>query len=48
MIIRTFVSDRHATIAKWMRETCPRMFKELGKPVIVHFYDLWHIVKSTK
>ena len=43
MIITTFVSDRHGTIAKWMRETCPRMCKELGKPVIMHFYDLWHI-----
>ena len=48
MIITTFVSDRHATIAKWMRETFPRMCKELGKPVIMHFYDLWHIGKSTK
>ena len=46
MIITAFVSDRHATIAKWMRETCPKMCKELGKPVIKHFYDLWHIGKS--
>ena len=46
MIITTFVSDRHATITKWMRETCPKMCKELGKPVIKHFFDLWHIGKS--
>ena len=38
MNITTFVSDRHATIAKWMRETCPKMCKELGKPVITHFF----------
>lgn len=48
LIITTFVSDRHATIAKWMRETCPKLCKELGKPVIQHFYDLWHIGKSIK
>ncbi|XP_046861503.1 uncharacterized protein LOC124454796 [Xenia sp. Carnegie-2017] len=46
LIITTFVSDRHATIAKWMRETCPKLCKELGKPVIQHFYDLWHIGKK--
>ena len=46
MIITTFVSDRHASIAKWMRETCPKICKELGKPVITHFFDLWHIGKS--
>ncbi|XP_046864077.1 uncharacterized protein LOC124457998 [Xenia sp. Carnegie-2017] len=48
LIITTFVSDRHATIAKWMRETCPKLCKELGKPAIQHFYDLWHIGKSIK
>lgn len=45
LVITTFISDRHATIAKWMRETCPQKCKELGKPVIKHFFDLWHIGK---
>ena len=46
MIITAFISDRHASIAKWMREECPKKCKELGKPVIDHFFDLWHIGKS--
>ena len=46
MIITASISYPHATIAKWMRETCPKMCKELDKPVIKHFYDLWHIRKS--
>ena len=29
-----------------MREACPKMCNDLGKPVIKHFYDLWHIGKS--
>ena len=45
MIIRAFISDRQA-IAKWMRVQCPKMCKEWGKPVIDHFFDLWHIGKS--
>ena len=35
--IKTFVSDRHRGIAKWIREkqkdTC-------------HFYDIWHVARS--
>jgi hypothetical protein len=27
MIITTFVSDRHASIAKWMREECTKLCK---------------------
>ena len=29
MVITTFVSDRHASIAKCMRETCPKICKDL-------------------
>ena len=46
MIIKSFISDRHASIAKWMREECPKKCKDLGKPIIDHFFDLWHIAKS--
>jgi len=46
LIIKSFISDRHMAIAKWMREECPKKCKELGKPVIDHFFDLWHIGKS--
>lgn len=46
MIIKSLISDRHMAIAKWMREECPKKCKELGKPVIDHFFDLWHIGKS--
>ena len=46
LVITTFISDRHATIAKWMRETCPQKCKKLGKQVINHYFDLWHIGKS--
>ena len=31
MVITSFVSDRHAGIAKWMREECPKNCKQLGK-----------------
>ena len=34
MVKTTFVTDRHASIAKWMRETCPKICKDLGKPVL--------------
>lgn len=30
----------------WMRDEFPKKCKELGKPVIDHFFDLWHIGKS--
>ena len=34
MIIKSFISDRHTSIAKWMREDCPRHCREIGKPVV--------------
>lgn len=46
MVKTAFVSDRHASIRKWMRETCPKLCKDMRKPVIKHFFDLWHIGKS--
>ncbi|XP_068754519.1 uncharacterized protein [Montipora capricornis] len=46
MIIKAFISDRHSQIAKWMRVECPKKCKELGKPLIDHFFDLWHIGKK--
>ncbi len=35
--IKTFISDRHRGIAKWIRTT---------EKETVHFYDIWHIAKS--
>lgn len=46
MVIKSFISDRHTSIAKWMREECPKLCKELNKPIINHYFDLWHIAKS--
>ena len=46
IIIKTFVSDRHASIGKWMREECPQLCRQYGKPTIEHFYDRWHVAKS--
>lgn len=46
MLVKAFISDRHSQIAKWMRDECPQKCKDLGKPVIDHFFDLWHIGKS--
>lgn len=46
MILKAFISDRHSQIAKWMRDEFPTKCKELGKHVIDHFFDLWHIGKS--
>lgn len=46
LIITSFISDRHAVIAKWMRVECPKKCNALKKPVIKHFFDLWHIGKS--
>lgn len=40
MIIKSFVSDRHTSIAKWMREDCPKKCEELGKPVVQHYFDI--------
>ena len=35
--IRVFITDRHSSISKWMRQE----HKD-----ILHLYDLWHICKS--
>ena len=35
--IAVFVSDRHKSIAKWIRET---------QPQTKHFYDIWHVARS--
>ena len=43
MIITTFVSDRYASIAKWMQEECPKQCKEMKKNKIEHCYDCWHV-----
>jgi hypothetical protein len=37
LAISTFVSDRHTSIAKHMREKLPN---------ITHYFDLWHLKKS--
>ena len=46
MIVKSFISDRHLSIAKWMREECGKKCKELGKPDVNHFFDHWHSGKS--
>lgn len=46
MIIKEYITDRHTSITKWMREDCPNICNEMGKPKIDHFFDLWHIAKS--
>ena len=46
LVIKSFISDRHTSIAKWMREDCPKKCRDLGKPVVAHFFDIWHIGKS--
>ena len=35
--IPVFISDRHRSIAKWIRENCPSTRQ---------YYDIWHVVKS--
>ena len=35
--IRTFISDRHKSIAKWIREQ---------EPNTQHDYDIWHVAQS--
>lgn len=35
--IESLVTDRHASVAKWMRE---------NQPDIKHQYDVWHIAKG--
>ena len=44
IIIKSFISEQHASIA--MREECPNRCKDLDKPIIDHFFDLWHIAIS--
>ena len=35
--VKTFVSDRHLSIAKYMKEKYPN---------ITHYFDIWHLKKS--
>ena len=35
--ISVFVSDRHRSTAKWIREVCKDT---------THFYDIWHVARS--
>lgn len=35
--IHVFISDRHRSIAKWIRE---------HEPATRHFFDIWHVAKS--
>jgi hypothetical protein len=37
LLITTFVSDRHTSIAKHMKQVLKN---------IIHYFDLWHIKKS--
>ena len=37
--VSTFVSDRHTSVVKHMREQLAH---------IIHYYDLWHVEKSMK
>ncbi|XP_022803592.1 uncharacterized protein LOC111340932 [Stylophora pistillata] len=46
MIIKSFISDRHSSIAKWMKEDCLTRCREIGKPAVQHFFDSWHIAKT--
>jgi len=46
MIVKSFISDRHTSIAKWMREDCPELCKDIGKPSVARYFDIWHIGKS--
>ena len=32
-----FISDRHRSIAKWIRESCVDTY---------HFFDIWHVARS--
>ena len=37
LLVKTFVSDRHSTITKHMREKLSN---------ITHYFDIWHLKKS--
>lgn len=46
LLIKSVISDRHTSIAKWMREDCPKKCRDMGKPIVAHFFDIWHIGKN--
>ncbi|KAK3735909.1 hypothetical protein QZH41_010201, partial [Actinostola sp. cb2023] len=48
MVIKSFISDRHGSITKWMKTELPIQCRSLGKSVINHFFDLWHVAKKIK
>ncbi len=35
--VKTFVSDRHRGVAKWLRESFPQVH---------HYFDIWHIART--
>ena len=35
--IKTFISDRHKSVAKWIKDAQPSMH---------HYHDLWHVMKG--
>lgn len=37
LTITVFISDRHRSIAKWIREVCVKT---------THYYDIWHVARS--
>ena len=37
LIIGQLITDRHRSIAKWIREELPQ---------VTHYYDVWHIAKG--
>ena len=37
LTISTLITDRHASIQKWVRETLPGT---------THMYDVWHVAKG--
>ena len=37
LTISVFISDRHRSIAKWIREVCVNT---------AHYYDIWHVARS--
>ena len=38
ILLKAFVSDRHMSIAAYMRKSLPN---------IIHYFDIWHLKKST-
>ena len=37
LVIAVFISNRHHSITKWIREQ---------EPATSHFFDIWHVAKS--